>query len=310
MPIERIPVDPTRGRAEWLALRQEDITASVAGALLGVHPYTTAYALWALKSGRISEDAEETAPMRRGRLLEPVAVAMLREDRPDWVIDNYPVGYYFRDPVARIGATPDLLVQSNEGLGVVQFKTVEPSVFRRDWRDEDGQVTPPLWIVIQAIIEAHLTGAKWAAVAPMVVSFGIEMPVIPVPIHAGIFDRIKMEVAAFWRAVADGQAPDPDFRRDAALLEKMFDPTTETVDLSVDNALPSLADERARLSAEKSAADRRLKEIKAELLHKLGQAHVGRLADGRIITAKRISRAGYQVNPTTYVDVRVKGDAA
>lgn len=303
-PFDRIPIE---NRDQWLSLRKQDVTASVAGALLGVHPYITGYGLWALKSGRFNEDPEETAPMRRGRLLEPVAVQMLREDHPEWMIEEYPHGFYYRDPAARIGCTPDVLARDQLGRpGVVQIKTVEPSVFRRTWRDEDGELAPPLWVAAQAIIEAHLTGSEWAAVAPMVVGFGLEMPIVPVPIHAGIIDRIKSEVAVFWRNVEENRAPDPDYGRDSKMLEHFFNPATDVVDLSADNSLPALADERAKLSADNKAADIRLKEIKGEFLAKLGDAAAGRLADGRLIVAKRINRKAYSVEPSSYVTVAVK----
>lgn len=302
--VEAIPISD---RASWLAMRKRDVTASAAGALLGVHPYITAYGLWALKSGRIDEDPEETAPMRRGRLLEPVAVQMLREEHPDWIFDEYPHRFYYRDPVARIGATPDLLARDQLGRwGVIQIKTVEPGVFRRTWHNEDGELAPPLWIAVQAIVEAHLTKVEWAAAAPMVVGFGLEMPLVPIPIHAGIIDRIKSEVAAFWHAVDSGMPPDPDYLRDGRLLEQMFVGSDEIVDLSGDNALPELADERAKLSADAKAADIRIREIKGEFLAKLGGAGAGRLADGRLITAKRINRKGYSVEPSSYVTVTVK----
>jgi hypothetical protein len=68
--------------AQWLALRKEDVTASVAGALLGVHEYTTAYGLWAQKTGALLDglvaatvsgdgDTYTVSDLERGRLLEP-----------------------------------------------------------------------------------------------------------------------------------------------------------------------------------------------------------------------------------------------
>src|SRR5262245_7287249 len=81
--IERIEYGD---REAWLKLRGKDVTASVAGALLGVHEFTTPYGLWALKSGKIAEDPEETGPMRRGRLLEPVAIELIQEEHPDWAL--------------------------------------------------------------------------------------------------------------------------------------------------------------------------------------------------------------------------------
>src|SRR6266702_1736326 len=120
--IEKIKIE---SREHWLSqLRPADVTASVAGALLGVHPYMTAFGLYLLKAKQITEDPEETGPMRRGRLLESVAVQILREDRPDWTIHDHPIGYYYRDPASRIGATPDMLVTDEHcKLGVVQLNS-------------------------------------------------------------------------------------------------------------------------------------------------------------------------------------------
>ena len=71
--------------------------------------------------------------------------------------------------------TPDLFVECPErGRGIVQIKSVEGSIFRKKWRDpETNEIAPPLWIAVQGIVEAHLDGAQWAAVAPLVVGFGM-----------------------------------------------------------------------------------------------------------------------------------------
>lgn len=306
-----IEVLTPQSRDEWLNLRKPNIGASVVGALLGAHEYTTAYGLWALATGAIAEDPEETAPMRRGRLLEPVAVEMLREERPHWNIDHNPMpgGKYFVDRSIRLSSTPDAFAVDPErkGFGVIQIKNVEAGVFARKWKDpETGEIQPPLWIAVQAIIDAHMSGASWAAVAPLVVSYGIDLQVIDVPLHDGIVKRARAEVESFWRMVEGGHRPDPDYGRDGALIEQLYNPTREIISLEADNALPALADEREALSAAKSSADKRLKAIKAEMLAKLGDAEAGRISDGRLITAKRIERAGYEVKPSSYVKVDVK----
>lgn len=302
--IERIAIT---SREQWLACRQKDVTASVAGALLGVHPYATAYGLHLLKAGKISDDVEETPPMRRGRLLEPVAVQLLAEERPDWKIEEFPVGHYYRDPEARIGATPDVFaVDENGRPGIVQVKTVEPSIFRREWRDEDGTVTPPVWIVVQAIIEAHLTGREWAAVAPMIVGFGLELPVVPVPLHAGIVERIKAEVRAFWDRIKAGTAPDPDYGRDGAFIAKVFgrDNGAE-VNLGQDNRAPILVDELAAVKAEIKSAETRKEAISNEIKAKLGEHSFGRLGDGRLISWKLQQRKAFSVEATEFRVLRV-----
>lgn len=305
-----IEVLQPKTREEWLALRSPFVGASEAPALLGAHPFMTGYALWALKSGAVPGDKSESQPMKRGRLLERVAVDLIGEDHPTWRLESnaMPGGKIYRDPALRLSCTPDLFAIDPErpGFGCVQIKSVEVSQYAKKWHDENREISPPLYAAVQAIIEAKLTGAAWCAVAPLVIGFGIDVPVIDVPLHGGVFARVQSEVAAFWRMIDEGRKPYPDYARDSTLIEDLYAPTGEIVDLSKANELPVLADERAALSAAKSTAEKRLKEIKAEILVKLDGASAARIADGRLITAKRIERAGYSVNPTSWIDVRIK----
>lgn len=304
MPIERIAIE---NRDQWLALRSQDVTASIAGALLGVHPYSTAYGLYLLKKGLIQEDPEETGPMRRGRLLEPVAVQMLREDRPNWIIEEYPIGYYYRDPAARIGATPDVFATNEHGKpGIVQLKSVEPSVFRREWKTDSGMIEPPLWIVVQAILETYLTGREWAAVAPLVVGFGLELPIIDIPIHAGIFQRIKAEVDQFWQRIDEGRAYDPDYARDGGLIAQLYPQDNGVeIDLSGDNETPMFVDLLESARAARKLAETEEKTAKAALASKMGEASIALLSDGRRVSNKTQNRAGYFVNESSFRVLRV-----
>ena len=309
-----IEVVSPASRAEWLKLRGDTIGASEAAALFGVHPFTTAYELHHLKVGTIAADPTETGPMRRGRHLEQVAVEFLREERPEWIVtaNVIPGGMFYRDLAAGLSCTPDAFVTdpARDGVGICQIKSVEPGVFRSRWRGDDGAVEVPLYVAVQAIQEAFLTGAKWAVVCPLVVGFAIEMPILEVPLHAGLTGRLLAESAAFWSGVRSGRAPSADSARDAALLERLWSGGGLEIDLAADNEVPELVAERERLSAENGAAETRLKEIKAALLAKVGDATIARLADGRCITLKRVERKGYAVEPSSYVDLRVKGRAA
>ena len=297
-------------REQWLSLRSHDVTASVAGALFGVHEYTTLYQLWALKSGLITEDAEETAPMRRGRLLEPVAIQMLREERPTW--DVAPNKNYFRDAAARIGSTPDGFAIDPErpGFGSVQFKSVESSVFRRKWRDEDGEVAPPLWIAIQATIDAYLSGASWAAIAPIVVGHGIDIFVIDVPMRSGLLEKLKVETEKFWRLVETQTAPDPDYGRDGSLIAQLNSQCDgSTIDLSKDNRIVALASEDYQLAENIKELETRRKIIRAEALDKIGAAEIATVNGEVVMTAKTVSRKGFEVKPTSFRQIQFKRSA-
>lgn len=293
-----IPADVVRfrfdDRASWLALREPDVTASVAAAVVGEHPYQTRLGLYALKTGQaadsevepiIEENSISLPPMLRGTVLEPVVPKLIGMMRPLWEIE--PCDWYYREPAARIGATPDLIaIDPDRGeLGVIQVKTTDHRTFRKIWKREDGSVEPPLFIVIQAIIEATLTGASWAAVAVMVSGSTLDLHLIDIPIHAGIMKRLRAEVAEFWRRVAAGEPPEADYGRDAEVLAALYrEDNGQEIDLSGDNQLPERLARRDELLAERRTTDDEIERINTELKDRLGPNEAALVAGGRRIT--------------------------
>lgn len=298
-------------RMDWLQHRKRDVTASVAGCLWGVHPYTTAYKLWAIKTGAIEDDEADSSAMRRGRMLEPVAAAMLREERPDWTVE-YPLdNRYYTDRQARIGCTPDSFAYRPdiEGKGTVQFKTVSDYAWK-DWLDPDTrQVIVPMWIVIQAMIEAHLTGCTWAAVAPLVVGRGIDMQPIDIPLgkeSAALTAQLYEKVPEFWAMCESGQHPDIDWKQDAeTVLDVYRDSDEGRIDLTGDDALDDMI---ARFEAEKATAreaSKRADIIKPQIIERLGNAASG-LTDSFELNAPTTHRKAYEVKETSFRALRIK----
>lgn len=296
-------------REEWLEMRKRDVTASQAAALLGQHPYTTAYQLWADKSGRASEDDDENGAMKRGRLLEPVAVELLKEEKPDWIV-QYPLGNtYYRDPAIRIGATPDAIVTlpDQAGFGIVQCKTTSDWSWRNNWIDEDThEVVIPIWIAIQAIVEADLTGADWAAVAVLTVGHGIDLNVIDIPLHHGVRQKLYKAVGEFWRIVDAGGHPPVDWMRDArAVLDVYRDTNGTMADLSdVEGFDDLVADYRAAKDEEKSAKER-ADSLRPQIIAALGNADGGETLHWHV-SAKTQQRKAYEVKASSSRVLRVK----
>ncbi|WP_292621907.1 lambda-exonuclease family protein [Mesorhizobium sp.] len=307
--IGNIEIIKPANRGEWLAARKRDVTASDASTLLGVNPYKTPFELWAEKTGR-KADAEDNDVFRRGRAMEFIAIDFLREDYPDWKITHSYNNRYFRDAAGRIGATPDAFVTipGRKGRGVIQIKSASDYSVK-NWIDPDTkEITPPLYVAVQALIEAELTRSSYALVALIVSGHGLKLhPPIEIPLVPKLMAKVRSEVADFWRVTDSGAHPDADWKRDGALIEELYEPVAgKVVDLSHDNMLPAICDEKARIATEKTAIEKRLKEIKAELLDKMNGASAAKISDGRVITAKEIQRAGYSVGPSSYIDVRVK----
>ena len=126
-------------REQWLKLRHDDITASVIGALFGVHPYTTVLKEYVKHRG-VEFDNSDNSAMRRGRWLEPAVGLAVEELRPQWKL--VPAKVYLRDPELRLGATPDFFIEGDpRGLGVLQAKTVAPGVYATQYAG--GEEVPP-----------------------------------------------------------------------------------------------------------------------------------------------------------------------
>lgn len=277
-----------RDRETWLSARGKDVTASVVGALFDVHEYSSPYELWAEKSGRLPREDLDNVALERGELLEPVAVELMRRRRPEWEIfhNTGEATTYLRDPVNRIGATPDTFVMCPErGPGTVQIKSVEQTTYRRKWTPEGADPEPPLWIAMQATLEAHMTGSRWACVAPLVVGYGLDLPLIDIPLVVDVVDAIQRKSREFWDLVDSGQEPPPDYSRDRAVIEAMYPGDNgEEIDLVSDRAAYRLIEERSALLDKRDEAQTRLDEIDTELKYRMKGASLAYLPGGLRMT--------------------------
>jgi hypothetical protein len=311
-----VEVVTPRDRAAWLKLRRRDVTASVVGALFGEHEYVSAFELWAHKTGRIAKGDEESPALRRGRLLEPVAVQILREDHPDWQIEySTSEQTYFRDPAHRLGATPDVIVTCpRRGRGIVQIKTVDAGVFRRKWHPDgrDGATEPPFWIVLQSVLEAWLTGGQWAAVAPLVVGHGLELPLIDVPLDhmPEVVGAMQERAADFWKMVEEDREPQPDYGRDGAIIEAIYaaGDDQEEIDLTADAEVEELVRDIRAWRSQVNYLVRDVEAAEARLKARMGRAEVAHMIGGRKITWRTHRRPNPGGLPTIYRVLRLPKD--
>lgn len=294
-------------KLEWHGARKRFITASVAGALLGVHPYTTAYQIWAEKTDRIQADDAENAAMRRGRLLEPAAVQMLREERPGWIIDYRNDQAFYCDDEIRIGCTPDAFAMRPDllGDGIVQFKTSSEEAFRNGWVDpESGDVEIPLWIAVQAIVEAKMTGATWAAVAVMVVGRGIHMEVVDIPLHDAVWQRLVTATAEFWAVTDAGQHPPIDWDRDGStVIDVNRMSTAKKIDLSDDPVFEAYVGRLDTTRTERREKQKLEEGLRAQILYTMHDAEIAETGKFTVIARSSIDQNG---RPSRKITIKLK----
>src|SRR4029077_14739538 len=204
-------------RAQWLEWRRQDVPSSQIGALFHCHPYTTALRLYAQHRGT-EFVVEDNKVLRRGRWMEPAVAKAVSELRPEWRLEL--PGEYLRDPDLRIGATPDFYIHGDpRGRGILQAKTVAPSVYARDWLDGTAV---PLWILLQGATEAMQAEATFVAIAALLVdAHAMDCCIHEMPRNPAAELKIREAVAEFWRNVEQGIEPEPDFARDANVIKAM-----------------------------------------------------------------------------------------
>ena len=98
----------------------------------------------------------------------------------------------------------------------------------------------------------------------------------------------------------------PDFTRDAEIIKHLYvDADGEEIDLTANNRIASLVAEYPTLQASATAAKKAQDAAKAEIAAAMKNASLGKVGDV-YITRKTIQRAGYVVDPCSYIDMRIK----
>jgi predicted phage-related endonuclease len=303
-PIERRPITD---RAEWLAWRMQDVTASDIGALFGVHPYgKSALALWADKQGLTAGLADDPM-LRRGRWGEAAVIEMLADERPTWTVRRSKV--YLRDRTIRLGGTPDAeaIDPERDGRGAVQCKVISESVFEREWTNG----APPLGFQLQTLTEMMLERASWGAIAALVIERFEWTPVIfELERHEAAEARIRAAVATFWANFEAGLAPALDPEKDAEVVSQIYPRATvkqPPLDLSGDNAIGGQLTRRWRLQRLAKKAQQQVEMIETAIKSKVGP-YERAIAPGWRISWKNEPRKGHTVAPSNPRVLRIHGE--
>lgn len=295
---------PVNSRADWLAMRKMDVTASEVPALFGLSKWSSALQVFGDKTGT-GKDGGDNMAMKAGRIMEPAVAAAVQELHPEWSLEK--ASKYYRDQEHRIGCTPDYfrVVLGDTPLQTeklpVECKFVQPSVFQRDWADG-----PPLMYVLQTLVQIYVTGASKGYLAVMIDNRAKDVFVFDVERNDNAWKKITTRVEKFWADVGTGTLPSADYGVDGQALKELYpaDATMAALDLRGDNRLPEILAKRENISAAIKNMKDELEVIDAEIIDKLRGAPEAQ-CDGYRITYKKQSRASYVVKATEFSVMRV-----
>lgn len=265
------------GSPEWHELRQTGIGGSDIAAICNASPWTSPYALWAIKTGRIDDSYVPSQAAEWGTRLESVVLDKFIEEHPDLTVYPSPGTWANKERPWQL-ANPDALYQTADGeWGIIEIKT---SRFADDWT--------------QGVPAHYLTQIQWYAQ-----TFGFTAPSYCAALFSGSdyrefvveSDTFQQEtnlllVQEFLNYLETDIAPD-------------FDGALSTYE-TVRQLHPNIEDEEVELGdlgmyyqlavTEAAQATAHLNEMKARVLDAMGNAKRGLLNDNLIVV--RQSKSG------------------
>lgn len=275
--IHKIPTIEM-SREEWLAERRKSLGGSDMGAVLGLNPYRSPYVVWAEKTGRLPETADNEA-MRQGRDLEGY-VAERFEEVSGKVCQR--LNYILRsDDAPHLHANIDRRVLGEKsGL---ECKTASALNLRR----YQGGEFPESYYV-QCVSYLAVTGWERWYLAALVLNkafFIYQITTVvndPCPdwcegsvyVSPEELEALKSSARHFWESyVAPDNAPPPDgYASTTEAIEAGYEETGGEVTLF---GREGLLRQHGELVQQKKAIERELERIKQTLLLDMGSAERG-----------------------------------
>jgi len=220
---------------EWLELRKADITSTACSALFGLSKYATEFEIYQQKKHNIEVPFVSNDRVEKGNRME-AAIAAEVCIQEGWV-DLKPLKVYRRITEERIASSFDFEAKTKQGKRVlIEIKAVDYFIYKDTWTEEEA----PPHIEIQ--VQHELLCAPEFDVAAIVACTGIyNYNVIYRERDEDVITAIRQRIAKFWKDVEEGNEPEINFERDAAVINEMFpSQTVLPLDLTEDTEFSEL----------------------------------------------------------------------
>lgn len=289
-------------REEWLALRAQDLTSTEVSALFGVSPYTTMFELWHRKKTNAVVAIEENERMKWGTRLQDAIAAGIAEDH-GWAIRR--MDEYMRLPTHRIGASFDFMATDKDGAEfLLEVKNVDSLQYKENWLVIDGELEAPVHIELQLQHQMLISGATSGVIGAL--SGGNKATLIRRTADKEIHALIIRKAAMFWRSIAEGKEPAPEFPADAEVVSRLFGfaEPGKLINMDADADFANQCAEYVALGASIKHLTETWDSIKARLLMAIGDSEKA-LAGRYTVTAGMVAGAHIEYDREPYRAFRV-----
>lgn len=271
---------------QWLAYRRTGLGGSDAGAIMGVSPYKSAYAVWADKLGALPP-AEDTEPMRQGRDLEDYVARRFMEETGLRVRRSRQMLRSIAHPVMLANIDRQVIGQ-RAGLECKTSRDIRMS------RYKNGEY--PLEYYAQCLHYLAVTGWDRWYLAVLVYGTGLLVYTID---RRGVEDDISALIAAeeaFWRDYVETRSqPAPDALESTTMaLGAVWAAPDAGTAIDADAETDALLTDLAALRRQRRALDNRIAEAENRVKAAMGAAEEIRGTSARClwksVTSRRLDK--------------------
>lgn len=279
---------------EQLAKRVYSIGSSDSASILGMNPWSSAYDIWALKTGRVQPFDGNDATRAGDRLEMPIL---------EWAVEEIGargVEYQVEINDGIMSATLDVRAYLDSEPIIIEAKTGGvTSPLSAPW-GEVGSDEIPDHYKIQVQHQLAVAGHEYkrAFVAALIPPRGFQMFVVYRDEEA--IEFIRHSCNEFWRSHVVADVPPPDCSPSPETFKRMRRIPKKQVEID-----GRLIAEWEQAKSESKAAEKIKDAAEAALLASLGDAESGIYAGGEV-TYYETERKGYEVKATTYRSLRNK----
>lgn len=298
--------DPPAAVNEWRWNRGLSIGSSDTAAILGISRHKSADVVYLEKVAATDyetppavepEPLDLTNPLHRGHLYEPL-IAKAYELRHGVTLSDPPKNWkHIEKPY--LTASLDRVDWINEII--VELKKV-------DWRNaaqwgEDGTDHVPDIYIVQAQHQLAVTGWQECRIAALIGDD--DFRVYPIKRNEELIAHILDELATFWSHVQRREPPPVHWSTATPAIMNKLRPPVEGVAVQLDETFADLCEAYQRVAKSASDVESEKQQLKCRIIDAMGEAE--RATSGLYtVTRKNVERGGYEVKPSTYVDVRIR----
>jgi len=303
----------TENREEWLKMRKDTIGSSDITTIAGLNTFCSPLELWVRKTGKVEIEDIESPAMVYGRMVEPAIRKMFTMAKPEFKLYANDDTYKCKEhPWAT--ATPDSFAELQED------HTTEYDLAGNPWGLNELKHTgypigwdegAPNYAHCQLIWQLGIMKLDWGFVTGVVAGKVNDTKTPFFRFEKPIFEQLVGLAINFRECVAKDLPPQAG-PGDKKLIDRLIEKRDGEIELSsvgVTQWVNQYVAEKKELK-ELNAAVRKHKGLQDEAINNLkmemGKAKHAVLDDGREITLKKVNRAGYTAQPSSYWNFKIK----